>query len=351
MKYSFDSFKLRFPLDEVDVINQTLLSSKVRTITDLDTGEILREEQFKSKSLQADFDHYNIHFAISETFNRTELIILVNSKLLEGAYMDGIAMHNIELVYNRLMSANIVYMDFNTFLGGLVSDLDIKQDTLIDSVELFEECTLDMERFSIAKKKSGHGVNRINQSTNKGIEWNTRKNATPSNPFLKIYHKGIESRNGKNASFFQYYNIPISSNSVRIEATIKNKSHFKKYGIESTRLVHLLGLDNEVYRKVIEDVLQRNLQPRNLQPKKPRNSLPMTIQETMLFTLMSGCVTSMKMTKEETIQYTIANFSDKHRKHRAKKKAQSIYEQYIEGENYQQKVEKGSNFFRIIGWK
>lgn len=351
MKYSFDSFKLRFPLDEVDVINSTLLSSKVRTITDKETGEIIREEEFKSKSFQAEFDYYNIHFAVSETFNRTELIILVNSKLLEGAYMDGITMNNIELVYNRLMSAKVVYMDFNTFLGGSVSDLDVKQDTLIDSVELFDECTLDMERMSIAKKKAGHGVNRVYQSTNKGIEWNTRNNATPSNPFLKVYHKGIESRNSKNASFFQYYNVPISSNTVRIEGTIKNKKHFKKYGIESTRLVHLLGLDNEVYQKAMEDMLQCNLQPRNLQPKKPRTSLPMTIQETMLFTLMSGCVTSMKMTKEETIQYTIANFNDKQRKHRAKKKAQAIYEQYIEGENYQQKIEKGSNFFRIIGWK
>lgn len=350
MKYTFDSFKIRLPLEDVEVKNELLLSTKVRITTDKDTGVIIDEEELQSKSFKADFDHYQIHFGITDSFGVPELVILVNSKLLQERYLEGITPNNIEVVYNRLMSVNVVYMDFETFLHGYVTDLDIKQDTVIESVELFDECTREMERKSKPKKRTGHGVNRVYQHNNKGIEWNKRATATPTNPFLKIYHKGIESRNGNNQSFFQYYAVPILANLVRIESTIKNKKHFNALGIESNKLKDLLNVNNEVYQTAVENALQRNLEPRNIKPQTPRNSKPMTIQENLIFTFMSACVTSMKMTKEETVQFAISNFNDKLRKHRAKKKVLEIYEQYIEGETYQQKIEKEVNFFRIIGW-
>ena len=266
--YSLDSFKLRFPIEDVKVLNEILLEKRVRTESVHGTGECISEEIIQTKSFKHDYGYYQIHFAISETFNREEVVILVNSKLLERKYLEGVTMSNIELVYNKIIEANVIYLPFERFMLGSLSDVDIKKD--IDEINLseFEQLTLELERSSTAKTKVGHGVNRINQSTNKGIEWNKRSTATISNPFMKIYHKGLEVSHSKNSSFFsKYVDVDKLKNTVRVEITLKNSKHFKAYGINRWTLKDFLALNQSDIHNICERVIERNLNPRIKAPK------------------------------------------------------------------------------------
>jgi len=348
--YSFDSFKLRFPIEDVEVLNSHLLSRRIRIEYDEDTGEVISEDVLQSKSLKHNYGLYQIHFAITETFNRTEVIVLVNSKLLEHSYLNGITMSNIELVYNKLMQAEVIYLPFESFLYGCVSDIDIKKDITVESITDFETYTLELERFSRAKKKVGHGVNRPNSATNKGVEWNKRSTATVANPFLKVYHKGLESRHGHNNKFFSHYvDQDTLKNMVRIETTLKNSKHFKAYGINSCFLKDFLSLKQSQLREIVSDTIKRNLNER-IRTHKPKNSDSMTPSQTVYFNLMSTLTEQLKLSRDEVISICLQNHKNKQQKSRSKKVVEEVYDLYIDGETYQIEAEKTKTFFKNLGW-
>lgn len=83
---------------------------------------------------------------------------------------------------------------------------------------------------------------------------------------------------------------------------------------------------------------------------KPRNTKQLSIDEEIILNLMIGCIKSLRLSKEEIINLTLSNFDDKSEKSKAKKMALEIYENYIEGEDYQQEIEKEAKFFKKIGW-
>ena len=85
-------------------------------------------------------------------------------------------------------------------------------------------------------------------------------------------------------------------------------------------------------------------------PNKPRNTKQLSIDDDLILSLMIGCIKSLRLSKEEIIQVCLSNFEDKSEKSKAKKIALEIYENYIEGEDYQQEIEKEAKFFKEIGW-
>ena len=137
--------------------------------------------------------------------------------------MYGISMRNIEAVYNKIIDAKIFHISFEGFLSkGMVSDIDIKKDTIFKSISEFDQMTKYLENATAPNKKKNMGANRYCQETNKGVEWNDRNTSTHKYPFLKIYHKGLESKNSKNVDFFnQYLDIHSIENVVRIKQRLK----------------------------------------------------------------------------------------------------------------------------------
>ena len=96
---SIDSFKYRIELHKVEVTNRNLLDHIIKASINSDTGELLDSYELKSNSLKVEFDYYQIHFAVNDLFGKKYLVILINSKLLEKQYLDGISMRNIEQIY------------------------------------------------------------------------------------------------------------------------------------------------------------------------------------------------------------------------------------------------------------
>ena len=93
----------------------------------------------------------------------------------------------------------------------------------------------------------------LDENNNVGIQWSKHdlvRRSYCSKQFLKLYAKLIElNSEGKSKRFTDTYLRSLGLNSYnpmyffRYETTIKNKAHFKSYGVDITTIKDLLELD------------------------------------------------------------------------------------------------------------
>lgn len=348
---SIDSFKWRIELDKVDVLNRNLLehiiSSKVNSVT----GEIIEETLIQSNSLKIQFEEYHIHFAINKIFGDEYLVVLINSKLLEDEYLQGITLKNIETLYNRIMKCNVFNISFEDFLSkGKVSDIDIKKDVELTK-EDFKAIIKNLERNTKAHKKRHHGVNPFLTDSNLGIEWNTRQRGTFNRPFLKFYHKGIETLCSDNKDFFaRFIDVYSLENVVRIETTIKSFRELQKHGFKDSSLLDILKAPEEKLNEIITHSVTSNLEPRLKDSKPIKSKSELNPTDMLIYVHLSNMIQNQKLSFEQALEFTLGHYSDKHQKKRMKTKLTEIYNQQIRGQEFQKKVEKQSVFYSIIGW-
>ena len=234
-KLSIDSFKIRIPLTGITIIDKNF-NVDVHVVNGND-GELL--ETFKRDSyLFPDKTGISTRYAIQhlnfDQKNKAEyLVILINSKVLEGKYFQGIQANTIDDVYNRLISHKVVYFTKDDFLKSEITDVDIKKDILISD---FDKLLKTLESLTIPHKRSYKGCIPFNRKDNLGIQWSDRRKGTPTNPYFKVYHKGIELTN-KSTIFNETYlnDFPLTelSKTFRFEFTLKNRKHFKRYGLNN----------------------------------------------------------------------------------------------------------------------
>lgn len=347
---SFDSLKLSFDITQVDVLNADLLDTKVRAEINKDTGDITYLDDIKVNSLKYQYEEYQIHFAIGKHMGEERAVILINTKLLESNYRDGMSMRNIELVYNKIMGAKVFYIDFLDFLEyGLWSDVDIKKDLMVESDKEFAVITKELDNATTPSRKSNVGSNRFNKPTNKGIQFNSRTNSTYTNPYLKVYHKGIESMFGKNAEFFNKYLQPETfKNVLRVEATIKNQStQGVKYGIKSNKLIDLLKMSEEQMNNVLNYCLKANTEERIAETKIVVKA-DYSPYDLMLYAVLKERVES-GMDVDYYINYLTASLSPKERS-RKKKLLKRIYKAEIKHTPLAQISERANNVLNELGW-
>lgn len=347
---SIDSLKLAFPISAVDVLNNDLLDHKQKATLNNTTGEIILGEDIKTNSLKHQYEEYQIHFSINKLFKEEFLVILVNTKLLESDYMNGISMRNIEAVYNKLMDAKIFHISFEDFLSkGMTSDIDVKKDVLFESTEEFDNMTKILENQTEANKKLNRGANRFIAKDNKGIEWNVRRTGTFAFPFLKVYHKGVESKHSKNIHFFsRYIDVESIKNVVRIEATIKNFSeHGSKYGFKDNLLITLLSKTSDELHTIIELSVSKNLEKR-IKEAKPKTLKEYSPTDMVLFKSLSFFI-QQNFSIETAINFLIEDIEPVS-KSRMKKKLNTIYETEIKGEIAEVKSRNIRGFFNDLSW-
>ena len=348
---SIDSLKLSFAVEDVDVLNMSLLDHKISQTINTVTGEIESEQTIQQNSLKHQFDNYQIHFAINKLFGKERVVILLNSKLLEEFYMNGISKDNIQNIYDKVMSAKIFHVSFEDFnRKGMVSDVDIKKDTLFESTEEFDNMTKHLDNSTVPNKRKDMGANRFAQQTNKGIEWNSRTRSTHKHPFLKIYHKGIESKHSKNLDFFsRHLDLESIKNVVRIEATIKNFSEQGiKYGLEDNTLVSLLKMTSNQLHEIIEHSVSSNLEQRT--PTTKQKSLnEYNSNDKVHFKSLSFMIQN-NLSIETALNYVTEDM-DRVNRSKMKKKLRSIYESEIKGEIADIKNRNINGFFDNLGWK
>jgi len=278
---SLDSFKYRIPFSRITILNNNILDKSIDVRYNAVTGEIIYEKPIQSNSLIIKRNGYHIHFGIIKLPTETALTVLINSKLLEHEYLNGITLSNSETIYKNVMDCKVFECSYEDFLTmGILSDIDIKKDVKCDE-DIFRNSIKELDKFSKPTRKKGFGVNPFDKRNNLGVEWNSREKATPANPFMKIYYKPIESKvsdakqvEKNEMPFFETYcNPEMIENRVRVEVTLKNSATAKKHNINSLRLFDVLRIEPEILDKIINDILSKNVDERLPKPRKSKTEL------------------------------------------------------------------------------
>ena len=332
-----DSLKLRIPYDQITIVN-SLIIDKIG-VYNVDTGEELEEPKprnwfrvekqndFGNKLYSYKWDIQQITLEKGRAFKY--LCVQVNSKVLHQHYFKGISLDTIKLVYKQLMNEKVVSFSLKTFLNSDCTDIDFKKDVINQH---FRKAVTTLNDMSKPFKQYGKGANAFMKKDNLGIEWSNRRTATPSNPFLKLYHKGLQCVMHKDMK--QYYNTYLKKGSdtiqdrIRIEYTIKNKKHLNKFGVNSQKLIDLLKLTQEQKNDMLEQIVKHHLLPRVLPVIKPSTDLkPNDMNNYKAMCYMSD--TSL-MGRDAIIKFLSEDVNPASRRSENKKRLENLWDTYIQ---------------------
>ena len=360
-KFEVDSLKLRIPFNEITIINSEIVD-KIG-VYNAESGEVIEEPKPRNwyrieKKNKRGEKLYSYKLSIENiTLEKGRvskyLCIQLNSKILEKDYFKGLTPGTIEKAYNILMNERIVSFNLEAFLYAESTDIDFKKDIInehfIKSIEV-------LYSMSIPYKKAKQGANIFREKDNKGIEWSNRRTATPTNPFLKLYHKGIQCVSHKDMLPFyrehlrsgEMQSLEQIEDRVRIEYTLKNKKHLRKYGLVSHRLKDILSISQEKKNDMLKDIVKYHLEAREPQSIKPKEGLaPMDM---ILYSTMSDMVENTIRSKEDIVKKHIEFIEEKNARYRAKKRLNMIFDTYISTRKKAKENEGISSLFNALNW-
>ena len=346
-KISLDSFKLRIPSSVVKIIDTTLMG-KWSLVHD-ETGDIdphFNKLNSVTRKENGKTSRYAIERQVTKDKTVSEFItMLINSKLLESNYFDGITKDNIKLVYDAIIAQRVVYFTFEDFIAKSdITDMDFKKDAIISD---FSTCINQLRNLARESKQKGKGYRHFNTKENKGIEFSDRRTtAYKTTPYIKLYHKELELIHKSWEFKDAYLNGIDFKNVVRIETTVKNNAHCKHLGIKDNSLNTLLNLTDQTKEQIIRTALSRHIQPR-VKPSKEQNELkPMEkILYAFLIMLMDNGV-SFESAKNNALNI-IENKTERNRK---RKQLDEIYNKHIKGSESDLKSKELSKFWDFIAW-
>jgi hypothetical protein len=355
----YDSLKLRIPIHLVDIKDKSILDYYAET--NLNTGE-LSPSIFKQKSKEYFFNQTSKVKILIEKRPTAKgkieecLIILLNSKILRGKYLEGLHFDIMQSVYNDLMSLNVFYVDFDTFMRSDCTDVDLKLDEVMNQ----EEWTALINQFmQLTKqtKEQNKGYKRFKPNAQypyqNGLMYNTRATASASTPFLKLYWKGGELIT-QSLDFYEENLQSISRTDilklVRIETTIKDKRHAKSLDINDMTLLGLLSLTEQtkenVFRKMIAKHLERP--QRTLIAEAPKSI--MTPEQLIQYYSIVLLMEHTKYNADEVIKSLLQGITSAPTKSRKKKELTMIYDKHIRGNKIDLRTEKINSFFSKFDW-
>ena len=299
-------------------------------------------KEFKGYSTRWQIRDITIERGRSKKF----LTVLMSSKILEERYFEGLSIKNHKNVYQKLISMKVAFFDYDSFINSECTDVDFKKDI---KTTMFRDSIPMLVSSARESHLSGKGIRPFKKKENLGVQWSDRKGATLENPYLKIYHKTIELDNNsiefKNEYLFDF-NI---SNIVRVEFTMKNNKHLKKYGIQSQKFIDLLKLSQEKKTSILSKIVNIHLMPRFIKPDVPLKQL--TPSDIMLYNSLYLLSNKMYLNKYRAVESLLTNIKDKTAKSRAKKKLEHIYDTYVQMQDKSKKKEKMISLFDAICWQ
>lgn len=353
-----DSLKLRIPFDQIQIVNSQIID-KIG-VYNVETGEELEEPKPRNwyrvekqniicqKLYSYKWDIQNITLQKGRAFKY--LCVQVNSKVLHEHYFKGISLHTAKLVYKRLMAEKVVSFSLDTFLNAECTDIDFKKDVLNEN---FRKAITILNDMSKPFKQYGKGANAFMQKDNLGIEWSNRRTASPSNPFLKLYHKGLQCVSHKDMKpYFEEYikgGKEIVKDRIRIEFTIKNKKHLKAFGVNSQRLVDLLKLNQDKKIEMLEGIVKHHLLPRVTPVIKPKTDLKPT--DMMLYVAMSGWSDNSFHNRDMIIKEMTDPIHPASRRSESKRKLENLWDTYIQMRSKAKENEGLTHLFSALCWQ
>ena len=239
-----DSLKVSIPLIDCEIIDTNLIDRiRVQTIND-ETGELVKEDvKHGTPTILNNSDGTYIKFWKEGQFFYDKgqriptlyVTFLINSKHLRGRYFEGITLDTLPIIYDYLMSFNVVKFSYDTLLNSRYSDTDVCID-FNSTPELFEGLKTNIKALS---SRPECWYSATNSKDNSGL-WTAakdepRKHATPSTPYIKFYSK-YEDFTNKSIDFANAYLRTDQFKDVyRFEATISNSKHKEKLGISKCK--------------------------------------------------------------------------------------------------------------------
>ena len=250
-KVKVDSLKIRIPKEDVEIISSRFLQAFQKVyINHGDVDEHISLENHKTNVTNGITTRIGlVESLVAKSVVKEFIYIQVNAKMCEKRYFDGIGKETIGIIYNYIMALKVIFVSFDIFMDALVSDIDFAYDIPI-SPEHMKFLNQKMYNAVLLKKKK-YLDEPFKRKDNVGISFNRREKATPTSPFIKIYHKGLEFAN-KSKEFCDFYFSGIDLvNYGRLEYTIKNAKHQKYLGIGIKTLSQLMDMDKSLIERIV----------------------------------------------------------------------------------------------------
>ena len=249
---AIDSMKLRIPEKRVNILDEEFKGAW-RTFNDATGNEDTKLVKPHRKHIVT-LDGRKVNWQIEKiTLSRTPerfLTLEVPSSILKGRYFEGIQNGTAALLYQELMSFKVAEFSFSDFVAADCTDIDFKTDRIIDG----DFKTMISDIYKDSKHPDGSRI--FTKADNQGGQWSSREKPNAiQTPFIKIYNKGLALKTVQRDLYASHLAQFDVSNIIRLEATLKNKKHYRHiYGNSFTgmRLGSLLDMSQPDKQKLFD---------------------------------------------------------------------------------------------------
>lgn len=251
---TIDSLKLTFPRNAVQIIDGKFNQEYQKIY--IKTGEIdenhINLDKHKVEKIKGISSRIGLGVWQMGTHQNEVIFIQINAKMLREYYFEGIRWDNWRLVYDHIINQGIIYMDEQTFLSGMVTDIDFAKQRIAEPA-IFKDFVTHVYA-KVLPDRHKFVSKPFRQQTNIGIQFNTREKATPSRPFTKFYHKGLElefkstefKTNFLDTEKYRKLGGVDFTNFARLEVQLKNSSHKQYHALQDIKdMKNLLDLQAE----------------------------------------------------------------------------------------------------------
>lgn len=241
-----DSLKIRVKLEKVKILDKRLITDFIAYYPDLESldndkdnekpQQLLGDNYRKAEPFTKIIDGITYRFYIKAFIDKNKLaheyvVFQISAKMLKQKYFEGITSENFNIIVDDINSFGVLKVSKKDFLEGLVSDIDICINQLIDLKSLKTAFAFIQQNPNKGKLPLIHHIsqsNTLKNTHNLGMDFNKREKASNSAPYCKIYHKGFELQS-KSSIFYSKFLSPMKAsvldNLVRYEFTIKAHKH------------------------------------------------------------------------------------------------------------------------------
>jgi hypothetical protein len=363
-----DSLRIRVKLDKVKIIDKRLIEDYIEyypTLAHIDNEDVDYQvyDKNKAKPITRIINGITYRIYIKSYIDSSKLtheyvVFQVSAKMLKERYFEGINKNNIDFILHDINDLQIVYLTRQTFLQGLISDIDICINSYILEKPLLMAFSFIQEFAQNGKKSLIYQFNRIFQGNkNLGLEFNKREKGTNTTPYCKIYHKGYELLS-KSEVFYNAYLAPIKTaileRLVRYEFTIKSAKHkeyLSKQGFKGDfkTLNDLLSVDPIELKKIAMSGLKHYTEKRVI--KREVKGLSPT--DTVLYYYIENLV-RLGFDRDQLLGFTY-RMNEKTARNRTKRKVTAIIDMVLSHDDTLIKKlhsnEATNNFLKEIGFE
>lgn len=301
-KIKIDSFKLRVPRSLIDIVDNKFASEYQKVF--VRTGEIEEHINLDKHIINVTNGiktRIGIIHSMTGEGGAEFVVFQINAKMLKQRYFEGINKKNIKLIYIHFMDLKVVFVKFQHFLDGLISDVDLCFDFEVSQKAMQETNQKIYEKILPYCYK--YVSKPFRKKDNTGLQFNDRSKATPSKPYCKIYHKTTELE-AKSKEFALAYLKKINYQNIgRFEYTIKNSDHKRYLKLKYNSLNDFLSIK----KKILEMFFFNGITAYTTTQKIMRNYKDLSPTDRMLLELLNRLI---ERGSDKQNLYTILNIFD-----------------------------------------